>query len=114
MLGLVWPGAARQGFFIMDDCDRGQEFSELFRRQALRAHYRRRTDNPGRAAHQLLSEAEAGLAPGRGAGPGGGAYLFDGVCEDCGGEIGAARRAANPAAVRCIGCQIRHERGARR
>lgn len=31
-------------------------------------------------------------------------------CEDCGIEIPAARRAANPAAIRCVHCQTAHER----
>ena len=33
-----------------------------------------------------------------------------GVCRDCGLEIGYARLRANPAAVRCIECQRRHEK----
>ncbi len=32
-------------------------------------------------------------------------------CVDCGGEIGAARRAALPSARRCIACQRAVERG---
>lgn len=31
------------------------------------------------------------------------------TCIDCGWEIPAARRAANPHATRCIDCQERHE-----
>ena len=33
-----------------------------------------------------------------------------GTCADCGGEIGYERLKANPAAVRCIACQTRHEK----
>ena len=33
-----------------------------------------------------------------------------GTCDDCGGEIGYERLKANPAAVRCIACQTRHEK----
>ena len=33
-----------------------------------------------------------------------------GVCDDCGGDIGYERLKANPAAVRCIACQTRHEK----
>jgi RNA polymerase-binding transcription factor DksA len=32
-------------------------------------------------------------------------------CVECGAEIGAARRAALPSAIRCVGCQARVERG---
>ncbi len=32
-----------------------------------------------------------------------------GVCEDCGANIPAARLVANPTAIRCVGCQERHE-----
>jgi hypothetical protein len=96
----------------MDEIDAAQANDEFFRQKALREHFRRRTDT------ELVKNAEAGPAPGRGAEPGGGAHdgglLFEGVCEDCGGEIGDARLAAYPAAVRCIGCQTTHERGTRR
>lgn len=34
-----------------------------------------------------------------------------GLCEDCEAEIPYARLSANPAAIRCIGCQTQHERG---
>ena len=33
-----------------------------------------------------------------------------GVCADCGGDVGYERLKANPAAVRCIACQTRHEK----
>ena len=33
-----------------------------------------------------------------------------GVCADCGGEIGFERLRVNPAALRCIACQTRHEK----
>lgn len=33
-----------------------------------------------------------------------------GVCTDCGGDIGYERLRANPAALRCIACQTRHEK----
>jgi phage/conjugal plasmid C-4 type zinc finger TraR family protein len=36
------------------------------------------------------------------------------VCVDCGDDIPAARRAALPSCRRCVDCQERHERGARR
>lgn len=34
-----------------------------------------------------------------------------GLCIDCGGAIGAQRLAAQPVALRCIGCQTKAERG---
>jgi len=37
-----------------------------------------------------------------------------GLCEACAEEISYARLAANPTAVRCLGCQTRRERGAGR
>ena len=33
-----------------------------------------------------------------------------GVCTDCGGDIGYERLRVNPAALRCIACQTRHEK----
>jgi RNA polymerase-binding protein DksA len=33
-----------------------------------------------------------------------------GICADCGGDIGYERLKANPAALRCIACQTRHEK----
>lgn len=33
-----------------------------------------------------------------------------GTCADCGGDIGYERLRANPAALRCIACQTRHEK----
>jgi RNA polymerase-binding transcription factor DksA len=33
-----------------------------------------------------------------------------GICADCGGDIGAERLRAEPAAARCIDCQRRHEK----
>ena len=33
-----------------------------------------------------------------------------GTCADCGSEIGYERLKANPAAMRCIACQTRHEK----
>lgn len=35
-------------------------------------------------------------------------------CEDCGHEIPAARRAAYPAATRCVYCQTSHEKRMKR
>lgn len=35
-----------------------------------------------------------------------------GLCEDCEAEIPYARLSANPTAIRCVGCQTQHERGA--
>ncbi|MEK7861752.1 MAG: TraR/DksA family transcriptional regulator, partial [Chloroflexota bacterium] len=35
-----------------------------------------------------------------------------GLCQDCEADIPYARLSANPTAIRCIGCQTRHERGA--
>ncbi len=35
----------------------------------------------------------------------------EGVCEDCGGEIGAERLAYLPDATRCVGCQARRDAG---
>jgi len=37
----------------------------------------------------------------------GGTY---GTCTDCGAEIGYDRLHANPAAIRCLACQTRHEK----
>ncbi len=37
-----------------------------------------------------------------------------GICEDCGGEIEPERLRFLPDATRCVGCQSRTERGARR
>ncbi len=34
----------------------------------------------------------------------------DGACNDCGEEIGPARLEAIPSAVRCIECQVIHEK----
>lgn len=33
-----------------------------------------------------------------------------GVCADCGGEIDAERLFARPGALRCLACQLRHEK----
>ncbi len=35
-----------------------------------------------------------------------------GLCADCEAEIPYARLSANPTAIRCVGCQSRHERAA--
>lgn len=35
-------------------------------------------------------------------------------CEDCGNEIPAPRRAANPAATRCVYCQSAYEKRMKR
>lgn len=37
--------------------------------------------------------------------------IMNGLCQDCGRAIPAARRAALPGALRCIGCQDDFERG---
>lgn len=40
-------------------------------------------------------------------------HLVDGsygICADCGADIGLERLRANPAAVRCVACQTRHEK----
>jgi len=91
----------------MDEIDQAQQNDEFYRREALREHYRRRTDTT------QSEEAKAGPAPRRGAGSGGG-ELLDHLCIDCGGEIPPERRAAQPGAERCLGCQIKHEGRSRR
>ena len=85
----------------MDEIDLAQQYDEYYRQAALRNHYRRR-NNPLRRDPDPTPFAGAAGAPGSG----------NGICHACGAEIEPARLAAVPGAVRCIGCQTRHERRA--
>jgi DnaK suppressor protein len=76
----------------MDVFDRAQELNEMFRAQALKAHFVRRDSPSPNPSHQGRGEI---------------------VCIDCGEEIDPARIKANPDAVRCIECQNKHERSER-
>jgi RNA polymerase-binding transcription factor DksA len=87
----------------MDDIDLAQQNDELFRRQALTAHFNRRSSEYG----SILACGEA-VSVGR-LKP-----CMSGLCRDCGDEIEPARLAARPDAVRCIDCQTDAERRQRR
>jgi phage/conjugal plasmid C-4 type zinc finger TraR family protein len=54
----------------------------------------------------VANEIERILEPGRASSTG---VVADGVCQDCGGQIGDERLAALPSAVRCVSCQARWE-----
>jgi len=70
----------------MDDVDHAQELNELFRSQALDAHFRRCGEEFG----AMIENAR--------------------ICRGCGEEIDPDRLAAKPDAVRCIDCQGKKER----
>lgn len=64
-------------------------------------------DNAVAASEAIIEQqTEAAIAEIRAALQGEGAE----DCIDCGEEIEAARRAAMPSAVRCVGCQGKYER----
>lgn len=69
----------------MDDADRAQGLEETFRDSALAARQRRPVETP----HWV-----------------GGTR----VCLECDEEIDPDRVTANPQAVRCLDCQVLHER----
>lgn len=73
---------------MADDIDQAQHYDEMFREQALAAHF------------NSLREG-AGLHP-LGAVPA--------ACIDCGEDIEPARMQAAPFARRCIACQEQYER----
>jgi len=71
----------------VDIFDRAQEINELFRNNALKEHFAKRTRHtPGCAAPTNRD------------------------CLDCGEPIPKGRLKANPQATRCITCQILAER----
>jgi len=75
----------------MDEADYGNQYAEFFRQQALRIHFRR-----SRIPALLGTDFKS--------------VPNNAPCLDCGEEIGEARMKANPAAVRCMGCQTKKER----
>ena len=85
----------------VDEIDLAQENDELFRHQAIRAHFRRN----GKSHKEAEAQAGMGRRPDLSGGP---------MCIDCEEEIGSARLAANPEAIRCIDCQTKLERRAKR
>lgn len=74
---------------MADDIDRAQKYDELYRDQALTAHFNR-------------LRAGAGLQP----------INFGKTieCVDCGEPIAPKRLQANPSAIRCIACETQYER----
>lgn len=71
---------------MADEIDRAQHYDELYREQALAAHFSK------------LRKSASTSAP------------FQGECIDCGEPIEPSRLLAMPNAVRCIECQTRKER----
>jgi DnaK suppressor protein len=88
----------------MDVFDRAQEAEELFRQVALRGHFSRQGKPLESGVQQYPGETRPFNS---------GAGISSGprICPDCGEEIGAGRLEANPAAVRCVGCQTKKELG---
>lgn len=86
----------------MDEIDVAQANDEMFTRQALTAHFRRRAGEFG-----------AMLACGEAKSIGRIKLGNRGKCCDCGDEIEPARLEAKPDAIRCIDCQQKSERGKR-
>ncbi len=84
----------------MDVFDIAQRNDELFRQNALRAHFAGRQN--------ARDEVKSGLA-GPASGGSGTLPLPIRICCDCGDEIEPERLEALPYAARC-GCQIKHER----
>ena len=69
---------------MSDIIDRAQQYDEIFRQSAIAVHFAERmADNAVPATRD---------------------------CIDCGERIDKARRVAVPSAVRCVGCQGKHER----
>lgn len=85
----------------MDEIDLAQQNDELFRQQALMAHFRSRSADLGSMLACGEAKSVGRLRPTRG------------MCCDCGDDIGAARLGANPDAVRCLECQTKKERRTR-
>jgi len=75
----------------MDDIDIAQANDEMFRRQALAAHFRK---NYGDTIPNSTNSSHVPTI----------------LCIDCGEEIEPARLDAKPDARRCIDCQEIHER----
>jgi len=75
----------------MDEIDIAQQNEELFRQVALKSHF------AGRQGVRP-DNAEPGIR----------------LCMDCGEEIEPARLEAKPDAFRCVDCQAKKERRARR
>jgi len=87
----------------LDEIDLAQANDELFRQQALRAHFRAQHNFGDATAVRTATAGAVGYAP-----------RPDLNCIDCEEEIGNARLAANPEAIRCIDCQTKFERRAQR
>ena len=68
-----------------DEMDRAQAASEVYENAAMRSHF---SCKPKIASIVTARD-----------------------CEDCGNPIPAARLKANPAALRCVPCQTKFERG---
>jgi hypothetical protein len=88
----------------MDDAELASKHTELFRWMALEEHFRRRGINlKSDVVQQYPGETPSDNGEGGSStGPRG--------CIDCGRRIDPARLAVKPDAIRCIGCQMRHER----
>lgn len=84
----------------MDDIDLAQQHDEMYRQQALKAHFAGRP-------HTLLEECRRPGPSPEGAGPG------RRRCRRCGEEIEPERLEAVPEATLCVDCQRTHERGRR-
>lgn len=85
----------------MDEADYAQQNEEFFRQLELQRHFSRIGNNRGDVQQYPGGDPLGNKGVGA-SGPR--------MCLDCGEEIGAARMNANPAAVRCIGCQTTKER----
>ena len=86
----------------MDEGDYAQQNDEFFRQLELQRHFSR--------IGQTRREAQTQYPGGDPLGSNGVGASGPRMCLDCGEEIGAARMNANPAAVRCIGCQENAEK----
>jgi phage/conjugal plasmid C-4 type zinc finger TraR family protein len=75
---------------MADVIDQAQEYDELFRRNALTAH---------------LNKSKMAMPPKRRP------ARTKRECADCGVSIPVKRLKANPAATRCVACQILVEQG---
>jgi len=85
-----------------DEIERAQRYDEIYRQQALQAHY---------AGRNAIFDADSRQTrkPRPADGEGGKSQLIV-ECIDCGEEIDPARLRAKPDAVRCIDCQTKFER----